>query len=351
MAKGKITLQMLSEIMASNTGRSKTATEAFVRTFFSSLKDALAKDNIIKVKGLGTFKMVVVNARESINVNTGKRVSISEYNKITFTPDKILKEKINRPFSQFETISLDEGDIDIIENTNETNEDVSDSVIKKDDKDLLKVEDRTADKKDKEENNAALTIEKTEPVSTNTSEDENTELIVESASKAIVHSEEETDKANKKHKHFNWIWITLLFILFVGAAYTVGYMHIFTQIVPKQQQTTKTTLIKKTHPNTNVRSVKNDSATKSAPAKTSRDSIDMFPQIEDGKYYIVGTRTYRKIKPTYDIRRYCLQIYGSEEIVPYVLLYNNIDNESKVAVGSIIKFPKLIEKNEHSSNF
>ena len=115
MAKGKITLQMLSELMANNTGRSKTSAEVFVRTFFSTLKEALAKDNIIKVKGLGTFKMVVINARESIDVNTGKRVSIAEYNKISFSPDKNLKDKVNRPFSQFETIVIDDEDISIVE--------------------------------------------------------------------------------------------------------------------------------------------------------------------------------------------------------------------------------------------
>ena len=115
MAKGKITLQMLSELMANNTGRSKTSAEVFVRTFFTTLKEALAKDNIIKVKGLGTFKMVVINARESIDVNTGKRVSIAEYNKISFSPDKNLKDKVNRPFSQFETIVIDDEDISIVE--------------------------------------------------------------------------------------------------------------------------------------------------------------------------------------------------------------------------------------------
>ncbi|MGN1213385.1 MAG: HU family DNA-binding protein, partial [Bacteroidaceae bacterium] len=95
MANGKITLQMLSDMMSSATGRTKTSTELFTRHFFSTIKEALLRDNIIKIKGFGTFKMVVVNARESINVNTGERVSIAEYNKISFTPDKNLKERIN----------------------------------------------------------------------------------------------------------------------------------------------------------------------------------------------------------------------------------------------------------------
>ena len=115
MAKGKITLQMLSEMMANNSGRSKSSVEAFVRVFFTTLKDALQTDNIGKIKGFGTFKLVVVSARESVNVNNGERVNIAGYNKITFTPDKTLKDRINRPFANFDTMVLEDDDVRLIE--------------------------------------------------------------------------------------------------------------------------------------------------------------------------------------------------------------------------------------------
>ena len=115
MAKGKITLQMLSEMMANNSGRSKSSVEAFVRVFFTTLKDALQTDNIVKIKGFGTFKLVVVSARESVNVNNGERVNIAGYNKITFTPDKTLKDRINRPFANFDTMVLEDDDVRLIE--------------------------------------------------------------------------------------------------------------------------------------------------------------------------------------------------------------------------------------------
>ena len=120
MAKGKVTLQMLSEMMANNSGRSKSSAESFVRTFFTTVKDALQRDNIIKIKGFGTFKLVVVSARESINVNTGERVNIAGYNKITFTPDKTLKDRVNRAFAQFDTMILDDEDISVISNSGDT---------------------------------------------------------------------------------------------------------------------------------------------------------------------------------------------------------------------------------------
>lgn len=106
---------MLGERMALSTGRSKSACEHFVRSFFSTLKEALQNDNIVKIKGFGTFKLVVVNARESINISTGQRVNLREYNKITFTPDKVMKDKVNRPFSQFVSLALDDEDLIIVE--------------------------------------------------------------------------------------------------------------------------------------------------------------------------------------------------------------------------------------------
>ena len=111
MAKGKVNLQMLAEMMANNNGRSKASTEQFARAFFATLKDALQRDNIIKIKGFGTFKLVVVSPRESVNVNNGERVNIAGYHKITFTPDKALKDRVNKPFAQFDTMLLEDEDL------------------------------------------------------------------------------------------------------------------------------------------------------------------------------------------------------------------------------------------------
>lgn len=120
---------MLGERMAHNTGRSKSACEHFVRSFFSTLKEALQNDNIVKIKGFGTFKLVVVNARESINISTGQRVSLPEYNKITFTPDKTMKDKVNRPFSQFASLALDDEELQILEENQREAQDNSNSLL------------------------------------------------------------------------------------------------------------------------------------------------------------------------------------------------------------------------------
>ena len=80
--------------------------EAFARTLFEVVEEALLSDKFVKVKGFGTFKLVAVSDRESVNINTGERFQIEGHTKVSFIPDNTLKEEINRPFAHFETIDL-----------------------------------------------------------------------------------------------------------------------------------------------------------------------------------------------------------------------------------------------------
>lgn len=84
----------------------KKTCEAFARTLFEVVEEALLSDKFVKVKGFGTFKLVAVSDRESVNINTGERFQIDGHTKVSFIPDNTLKEEINRPFAHFETIDL-----------------------------------------------------------------------------------------------------------------------------------------------------------------------------------------------------------------------------------------------------
>ena len=84
----------------------KKTCEAFARTLFEVVEEALLSDKFVKVKGFGTFKLVSVSDRESVNINTGERFQIEGHTKVSFIPDNTLKEEINRPFAHFETIDL-----------------------------------------------------------------------------------------------------------------------------------------------------------------------------------------------------------------------------------------------------
>lgn len=83
--------------------------EKFVQSFFGVIGEALVREKLVKVKGLGTFKLVDVEARESVDVNTGERILLSAHSKVSFTPDAGLRDAINRPFADFETVLLNEG--------------------------------------------------------------------------------------------------------------------------------------------------------------------------------------------------------------------------------------------------
>ena len=105
----KITIQDIANSLKEKQGLTKKDAELFVKSMFDIMKEALASDKYVKVKGLGTFKLTEVESRESINVNTGERFEIQGHTKISFTPDTTLKEQINKPFSHFETVILNDG--------------------------------------------------------------------------------------------------------------------------------------------------------------------------------------------------------------------------------------------------
>lgn len=105
----KFTLQELAEQLARRHDMNPEDAEAFVGLFFTLIKEALETDKYVKVKGLGTFKLIGVEARESVSVNSGERIEIQGYSRISFTPDASMRDWVNRPFSHFETVVLNEG--------------------------------------------------------------------------------------------------------------------------------------------------------------------------------------------------------------------------------------------------
>lgn len=106
--KRKLGIQDFAEIIEQREGISRTEAENFVRAFFDVVEQGLEEDKFVKIKGLGTFKLIAVSERESVNINTGERFQISGHTKISFTPDAAMKELINRPFAHFEAVDLND---------------------------------------------------------------------------------------------------------------------------------------------------------------------------------------------------------------------------------------------------
>ncbi len=106
---GKISLINIAEELAAKSGLGKDVTDNFLHAFIETIEKGLNEDNLVKVKGLGTFKLLEVSDRGSIDVNTGERITIKGHTKVSFTPDSAMKEFVNRPFAHFEPTELNEG--------------------------------------------------------------------------------------------------------------------------------------------------------------------------------------------------------------------------------------------------
>ena len=129
----KLTIQELATLLSVKSGKDVYETERFIREFITVVSEGLLSDKMVKVKGLGTFKIVLVEDRESIHVNTGERILIPAHYKCSFLPDNELKELVNRPFSIFETTEIgDAASFQDMEMADDLDEDDVDSDLESD---------------------------------------------------------------------------------------------------------------------------------------------------------------------------------------------------------------------------
>ncbi|MBO7167804.1 MAG: HU family DNA-binding protein, partial [Bacteroidaceae bacterium] len=106
--ENKITLSQLARTLAQKMGMPQKKAEAFLKEFFDSIAENVKTDKLVKVKGLGTFKLIDVNDRESVNVHTGERIVIPGHSKLSFTPEASLRDAVNRPFADFQTVVIND---------------------------------------------------------------------------------------------------------------------------------------------------------------------------------------------------------------------------------------------------
>lgn len=166
----RLTIQDLAGLLAEHTGKDKNSSEHFLREFIAVVSEGVYTDKLVKVKGLGTFKIIPVEKRESIHVNTGERFVIPGHYKFSFLPDKELRELVNKPFSFFETTELGE------------NVDFTDMDVVPDELEIKEAEDESVEEVMPEENH----LSEEEPV---VSSEEDS--VVPSKEELVVPSEEE----------------------------------------------------------------------------------------------------------------------------------------------------------------
>lgn len=175
----KIGIRDIAAVLAKKKEMPVEEAEKYIDAFFNLINESLVSDKIVKIRGFGTFKLVEVRDRESVDVNTGERMVIDGHSKISFVPDNTLKELVNKPFSQFETVVLNDGvDFDR-------------------DKDLLSDE-STADKVSGAEPEAAQDVvqETASADAPETSEKADEEILPASITKALDDARVSLDDAN-----------------------------------------------------------------------------------------------------------------------------------------------------------
>ena len=383
MLMSKLNIYDLCSVLTSKNGLDDKESHRFIKAIFDVIQEGLDEDKIVKVKGLGTFKIIEVDDRESINVNTGERVLIEGHSKLTFTPDSVMKEIVNKPFSQFETVILNEG-VDFPEPVVE--EPAVEDIIADEpaeDKEIIvepQIDNKVAEQSVEEEPVAEKTVAEEpvaeepvaeEPVAEEpVAEDSVVEFTddndnVQSGEENSV--EESVFETSNNNSILRWILSGVaVLLLILGAAYG-GYLYgryeLSEEIAYKQMKadlktaeiTTKKAqvAIKKDSVAQEVDATKigamsidnkdesaNDEA-KTETAKTSSDKYeDMDIRVRTGAYRIIGEGRTVKAKAGQTVEDIATKLLGPG-MSCYVEVYNGLDGKATLKEGQTIKIPKL----------
>lgn len=393
---GKITIQDLASVLVERWQLGKKEASMFVNEMFFLIQKSLDEDKIVKVKGLGTFKIIDVDDRESVDVNTGDRVLIEGHGKITFTPDALMKELVNKPFSQFETVVLNEG-VDFDAAANQSDE--AETAIPEETEDsaapLVEFVDETRVEEPVEpvipetpeapntpeiHENLETPIKPaepepvlSEPVSTDSSEEEETaseETPEETVSDETQEETEEQDASEEPEsveeessfkKYLKWIGLVLLALAVFLIGYLAGRGPKSTTQEPKAVAVAKDS----------VESVSKDSATIKMDAESEEEIMEddeemsedeeeeeaddveandedqpmdkweaMDARVKTGAYRILGTDTVVKAKAGDNLTRIGNRLLGPG-MECYLEVYNGLSAGAVLSAGQEIKIPKV----------
>ena len=394
----KLTLNNIAKVLVEKNGLEPKEAMTFTTAMFDLIHDRLNEEGIVKVKGLGTFKMIRVEARESINVRTGERVLIDSHAKITFTPDAVMKELVNKPFSQFETVVLNDDveftDMKSEETTDETNNsEQSESLV-----DVVseggtpEPAPEPAPEPVAEPTPEPAPVVAPEPVAEVAPEPtpvvapepvaevapEPTPVVAPEPTREVpeptVPSADEESEENtsavqtcyeedeeESHWHRNIGWAFLVLVLMAASA-VGGYLYGVGQI-PSQTAMADTVSAVKVNPvvtDTLVNdSLKADSVAVKTEAKhedkaaseqqpqekTSQNLHDKYAEMDarvrTGAYKITGLDREVKVRAGDNLKRIARRELGSDDMVCYIEVFNKMNASAELKEGQTIKIPAL----------
>ena len=384
---GKITIQEVAAKLTTQNGLSRKDAVGFANKMFDLIREALDQEKTVKVKGLGTFKIIDVDSRESVNVNTGERVLIEGHNKITFTPDALMKELVNKPFSQFETIVLNDG-VDFKE---PTLEELKQEALETDESggaysnmplvDFVSEESNPQIVTEPEMPTESIPIDEPKPINEPKPSLElepinrpetlvepvpiaEPELLVEPVtvpeselSEEDSDSEEEIEDEEYEDQHTDRKWLLWLLacLLALVAGYLLGsylplqsFMGSKEVVVPKEKKiVTEQSVVNTPQSMTDSVEILTDVnevpevVEPESPADMDPDKYEaMDPRVRTGAYRIIGTDHVEKVREGDNLKRIAKRTIG-QDMECYIEVYNNLKASSELKVGQEIKIPKL----------
>ena len=381
--KKKILPQDLSDAIARNEKINKAKAETFVRAYFETIETGLLTERFVKIKGFGTFKLVEVNERESVDVNTGERIRISGHTKVSFVPETKMKDLVNRPFAHFESVDLNE-DTDPAEfekidretaelfqiptsEEEEENDFVEDFPTKipthvpieredvptpeepGDEPDEVPSEE-TGDEPD--EVPSEETGDEQEEVPSEEPEDEGDEYLDDSTSNSMEYTYNEVP-SRRKHNWWKFTAITLIVLILMGLSYFAGYFRLlcppcqFPRIfAPNVEQPANKVAPPTKHGKTNARPVEKASAKPEVnPSSNLNEQEKALPEAqtkqEKGKSETADKpqMVYHTIQKGENLTRIVRKYYGSDEYVRMVVKHNKLKDPNNIPIGFTLELP------------
>lgn len=351
---------LLSQLMADFAKHSslpKNTQRAFVQQFFALIASALADEGQVKVKGLGTFKLMEVAGRRSVDVNTGEAIEIERHTKVSFTPDSEMKAKVNKPFEQFQTVVINEGtDLNLMADIPVTEVPAPTSPQEQPVAPTTPLpppmNDMGAERPEVPDAPPQKPLSETETAEPKNQEADPTPSITDEEALADAATANMEDEASPHRKVW---WRVALGIVVVAAlivfAYWAGYRRVLigspqaaagrhpatTQPVQKPAKTAAHTQ------QTPSASRQKPHAAEPVPTQIKTDAAiaAQYPPREGDKYRIVGRKGQATLEKGSTLNILSLRTYGSKQYVKYIIRFNQFENPDNLPVGTEVKLPEL----------
>lgn len=313
----KITLPALISLLSDKTGKSKKLCEDFLRELFNIITETLTNGENIKIKSIGTFKIVDVEARKSVNVNTGEEMEIPGHRKVVFVPAKQIAEDVNSPFAMFETVEID--DKTLTEQKSEDTEPLTPSTV---------IDTEAEIPNAPSDQNQIIIPEETCPFEGETEKPQDTEVLQEEPDEEEPYEESFTMEPGKRN--FKFMWGFLSGVACMALIAIIGYLFLadkFNEVFRLNSVQNQATV---TNPKLTVDSTDNDT-------QTATDTIYDSGVNINGPVDVISDADEKDIAPT---------LPSDEKVYDTISKTRYLTTMAKAHYGDYLLWPYIYEENK-----